>query len=62
MTNEELMNAAETIKKFCCENECSSCPFWQPRAINTFDDLGRVCVLNDCDLPCDWNLKEDDER
>ena len=61
MTNEELMNAAEMIKQNCATNGCDRCPFWQLRPVNPFDDKAHVCVLMD-DTPCDWNLKEDDER
>lgn len=62
MTNEELMNAAEMIKQNCAESECDSCVFCQLRPVNPFDDKTRVCVMMDNDTPCDWNLKEDDER
>lgn len=59
---QELMAAAETIKKYCSENECSSCPFWQPRAINPFDDLARVCVINGSGAPCDWKLTTESDE
>ena len=51
MNNRELLNALETIKKKCAENEfCSECP------LRHRDKLGK-CYLND-KRPAYWQVKQ----
>lgn len=55
MTNEEAIEHAKALQRFCGETECDNCPFMSPSKIVEGRDL---CRLTDYeDPPCGWELE-----
>lgn len=59
MSDKELMNAAEALKKHCSETSCDQCSFWKETEVNPYGDRTHVCILRD-DAPNDWRLNSEE--
>lgn len=52
LQNNEILEAAKVIKKFCTENKCSDCPFYD-------EGCDPVCMLapaDDNNIPRIWRI------